>query len=287
MKKETGNRSKNTSLASPTSLTSPSRSSSPASPSSPASKASSASPASQKTHSFLKKQDRWESLYFYQKTDVLYQLTFAFAQRFLQRGDRTVDQMVQAARSGKQNIVEGMADGVTSSEMELKLLNVARASIKELREDYTDYLASRQLPLWSDRHPRYDAMLAFCREHNRVDDYQPFFQQWSDEEMANTAHTLCHMVDRMMTTYIAQLEERFVTQGGIRERMTAARLGYRTDQRDQLRRLEEENNALRAEVARLQTIIASLTSLTSPSSKTSPSSPTSQASPASTASHPS
>ena len=284
MKKETGNRSKNTSSASPTSLTSPSRSSSPASPSSPASKASSASPASQKTHSFLKKQDRWESLYFYQKTDVLYQLTFAFAQRFLQRGDRTVDQMVQAARSGKQNIVEGMADGVTSSEMEIKLLNVARASIKELREDYTDYLASRQLPLWSDRHPRYDAMLAFCREHNRVDDYQPFFQQWGDEEMANTAHTLCHMVDRMMTTYIAQLEERFVTQGGIRERMTAARLGYRTDQRDQLRRLEEENNALRAEVARLQNIIASLTGQTGPSS---PSGPISQASPASTASHPS
>ena len=284
MKKETGNRSKNTSLASPTSLTSPSRSSSPASPSSPASKASSASPASQKTHSFLKKQDRWESLYFYQKTDVLYQLTFAFAQRFLQRGDRTVDQMVQAARSGKQNIVEGMADGVTSSEMELKLLNVARASIKELREDYTDYLASRQLPLWSDRHPRYDAMLAFCREHNRVDDYQPFFQQWSDEEMANTAHTLCHMVDRMMTTYIAQLEERFVTQGGIRERMTAARLGYRTDQRDQLRRLEADNAALRAEVARLQNIIASLTGQTGPSS---PSGPISQASPASTASHPS
>lgn len=253
-----------------------------------ASSTSSASPSSQaspaKTHSFLKKQDRWESLYFYQKTDVLYQLTFAFAQRFLQRGDRTVDQMVQAARSGKQNIVEGMADGVTFSEMEIKLLNVARASIKELREDYTDYLASRQLPLWSDRHPSYDTMLAFCREHNRVDDYQPFFQQWSDEEMANTAHTLCHMVDRMMTTYIAQLEERFVTQGGIRERMTAARLGYRTDQRDQLRRLEEENNALRAEVARLQNIIASLTGQTGPAS---PSSPTSTASTASTAIHPS
>ena len=282
MEQKNRNRSNNTSSASPTSLTSPS---SPASSASSASQASSASPASQaKTHTFLKKQDRWESLYFYQKTDVLYQLTFAFAQRFLQRGDRTVDQMVQAARSGKQNIVEGMADGVTSSEMEMKLLNVARASIKELREDYTDYLASRQLPLWTDSHPRYDTMLAFCREHNRVDDYQPFFQQWTDEEMANTAHTLCHMVDRMMTTYIKQLEERFVSQGGVKERMTAARLGYRTDQRDQLRRLEEENNALRAEVARLQNIIASLTGQTGPAS---PSSPTSQASPASTASHPS
>ena len=85
----------------------------------------------------LKAQNRWETLHFYQKADVLYQLTFAFTQRFLTRGDRTVDQMVQAARSGKQNIVEGTADGVTSSEMELKLLNVARASIKDLKDDYS------------------------------------------------------------------------------------------------------------------------------------------------------
>lgn len=261
MVEKNGNRSTKPSQASP---------SSPASPYSPASQA--------KKYTFLKKQDRWENLYFYQKSDVLYQLTYRFAQRFLQRGDRTVDQMVQAARSGKQNIVEGLADGVTSSEMEIKLMNVARASIKELREDYTDYLASRGLALWADGHPRYGTMLAFCREHNRIDDYQPFFQQWTDEEMANTAHTLCHMVDRMMTTYIKQLEERFVSQGGVKERMTAARLGYRTDQRDQLRSLQEENAALRAEVARLQEIISSLSS---PSSLASPSSPTSHSSQAS------
>ncbi len=238
--------------------------------SSPASQTSQSSQESQdKTYTFLKKQDRWENLYFYQKTDVLYQLTYRFAQRFLQRGDRTIDQMVQATRSGKQNIVEGLADGVTSSEMEIKLINVARASIKELREDYTDYLASRGLTLWADGHPRYDTMLAFCRKHNHVDDYQLFFQQWTDEEMANTAHTLCHMVDRMMTTYIKQLEERFVSQGGVKERMTAARLGYRTDQRDQLHSLQEENAALRAEVARLQGIISSFSSPASPSSPSS------------------
>ena len=233
----------------------------------------------------LKNQTKWEDLYYYRKCVVLYQMTVAFCRRFLPKyGDRTVDQMVQAARSGKQNIVEGLADGVTSTEMELKLLNVARASIKELKEDYSDYLATRGLSLWTTAHPRYDAMLRFCREHNSVDDYKPWFEKWTDEEMSNTAYTICHMVDRMMTTYIGQLEKKFVTEGGIRERMTAARLGYRTDQRDQLRRLEEENNALRAEVARLQNIIASLTGQTGPAS---PSSPTSQASPASTASHPS
>ena len=89
--------------------------------------------------SILKNQTKWEDLYYYRKTVVLYQMTVVFCRRFLPKhGDRTVDQMVQAARSGKQNIVEGLADGVTSTEMELKLLNVARASIKELKEDYLD-----------------------------------------------------------------------------------------------------------------------------------------------------
>ena len=92
----------------------------------------------------LKKQTNWENLFFYQKAVTLYQMTVVFCRRFLPaHGDRTVDQMVQAARSGKQNIVEGFADGVTSTEMELKLLNVARASIKELKEDYIDYLGAQ------------------------------------------------------------------------------------------------------------------------------------------------
>lgn len=92
---------------------------------------------------FLRRQTNWEELYFYQKANSLHQMTFAFAKRFLKKGDRTIDQMVQAARSGKQNIVEGSADGVTSTEMELKLLNVARGSLKELKEDYEDYITSR------------------------------------------------------------------------------------------------------------------------------------------------
>ena len=137
------------------------------------------------TVTVLRKQTNWENLYFYQKAAVLYQMTYAFCRRFLPRhGDRTVDQMVQAARSGKQNIVEGFADGVTSTEMELKLLNVARASIKELKEDYIDYLASRKLAVWDKTHPRYDGLLKFCRAHNKVGDYEPFFEKWTAEELA-------------------------------------------------------------------------------------------------------
>ena len=206
----------------------------------------------------LRKQVVWKGLFFYQKTDVLYQLTCCFCKRFLPLyGDRTVDQMVQAARSGKQNIVEGLADGVTSTEMQLKLLNVARASIQELQEDYYDRLTSHSLPLWDDKHPRYQSMLDFCRQHNLPEDYKPFFEQWSCEEMSNIGYTLCRMVDKMMMTYIEGLEAQFVTEGGIKERMHAARTGYRKEQDARLSRLETENQALRDELARLRTLLAS------------------------------
>ena len=204
----------------------------------------------------LRKQANWEDLFFYQKSVVLYQMTFVFTKRFLQRNDRTVDQMVQAARSGKQNIVEGSADGVTSTEMELKLLNVARSSIKELKEDYEDYIVSRRLTRWGTKHERYDAMLKFCRSHNKLEEYQPFFEKWTDEEIANIALTLCHMVDKMMTTYQQQLEKQFVEEGGIKERMTAARLGYRTNQREEIDRLKRELAAANRRIAELEAKLA-------------------------------
>ena len=204
------------------------------------------------TPQVLRKQANWEDLYFYQKSVVLYQLTFVFTKRFLTRGDRTIDQMVQAARSGKQNIVEGSADGVTSMEMELKLLNVARSSIKELKEDYEDYIVSRHLTRWTTDNPRYDGMLKFCRTHNRIEDYQDYFEKWTNEEMANIALTLCHMIDRMMITYQKQQEETFVKEGGIKERMTAARLGYRTNQRVEIERLKRELEAANRRIAELE-----------------------------------
>ncbi len=189
----------------------------------------------------LRKQTDWKQLWFYQKAVVLYQLTYVFTRRFLpQYGDRTVDQMVQAARSGKQNIVEGTADGVTSMEMELKLLNVARASIQELLEDYEDYLPAHKLTKWTEGHPRFDALLKFCRKNNKLSQYEPFFNKWTDEEFANTAITLCRMIDKMMMTYQKQKEQEFVTCGGIRERMTAARMNYRNNQRDTIDSLKQQ-----------------------------------------------
>ncbi len=208
----------------------------------------------------LRKQNSWEGLWFYRKTVTLYELTKVFTQRFLpQYGDRTVDQMVQAARSGKQNIIEGSADGVASSEMEIKLLNTARGSIQELQEDYVDYLRCHQLSLWDEQHSRFKSMIEFCRNHNDWEDYKPFVHSMSNEEMANVAYTLCRLTDRMMTTYLTQLETQFVTEGGIKERMTAARTGFRADKKQELDAAYREIASLKAEIARLNAIVEELT----------------------------
>lgn len=203
--------------------------------------------------SVLKQQANWDALFFYQKSDVIYQLTFAFCDRFIHLyKDRTRDQVIQAARSCKQNIVEGLADGVTSTEMQLKLLNVARASLKETREDFEDYLKSRHLLFYRKGEDRYDKMLSYCRYHNKLEDYEPFFSKWSDEEMCNCAITLCHMVDKMLMSFLAKLDREFVTEGGIKERMYKARTGYRQKQDERLKQLEEENPRLIKQILELK-----------------------------------
>ena len=208
-------------------------------------------------HQVLRQTANYRELYFYRKSDALYQLTVVFCRRFLPaHGDRTVDQMVQAARSGKQNIVEGSEAGMTSTESELKLLNVARASLQELREDYSDYLRSHNLPLWDSGHPRSKALRSFCSSHNDYADYAVLAISLGNEELANLCLTLCHQTDRLMHAYLDKLEKEFVTAGGIKERMHAARTGYRQGQdayRQQLEarvaQLEEENRQLKAQLA--------------------------------------
>jgi four helix bundle suffix protein len=201
----------------------------------------------------LKKAVVWKDLYFYRKSDTLFQLTVEFCHRFLPAyGDRTVDQMIQAARSGKQNIVEGSEDGQTSSEMEIKLLNIARGSLQELRADYNDYLNTRHLTSWPANSERQQRLREFCHSHNDYSDYEPFVNKMSDEEMANMALTLCHQTDKMMCAYIEKLEKQFVTEGGIKERMYAARTGYRQAQDARMKALEAENAALKQRIAELE-----------------------------------
>ena len=209
------------------------------------------------TASVLRKAVVYTELRFYQRSDVLYQLTQVFCQRFLPRyGDRTVDQMVQAARSTKQNIAEGSTDGQTSTETELKLLGIARGSNQELLEDYQDYLKRKGLSEWFGRNDRFDRLHQFCRCHSQWADYQPMMVKMNDEELANMAICLCHQVDKALAKYIELKDREFTTEGGIRERMTAARLGQRETQRQTIERLTAEINALRQENARLKQIMA-------------------------------
>ncbi len=210
----------------------------------------------QKEFEVLKKRTNFNNLFFFQKSEVLYQMTVAFCDRFIPlHGDRTRDQMIQAARSGKQNFVEGLADGETSTEMMLKLINVGRSSLQELLQDYFDYGKAHHLTIWESGHPRYNALLTFCRERNKLEDYQPMFDIWNDEEYCNTAITLCHITDRMVSNFLKHEESRFVTEGGIKERMHKARTGYRKAQDEELERLRNEVPALKAEIERLKTLL--------------------------------
>ena len=200
------------------------------------------------THKVLKKAVVWKDLYFYRKSDVLYRLTVEFCKRFFPaHGDRTVDQLVQAARSGKQNIIEGSEEGQTSSEMEIKLLNVARGSLQELRADYQDYINTHHLSVWPKDNERQQRLRNFCHSHNDYSDYETLVAKMNDEEIANMALTLCHQTDKMMCAYIEKLGNKFVKEGGIKERMHAARTGYRAEQDSRMKALETENLRLKAE----------------------------------------
>lgn len=127
----------------------------------------------------------YQELLSYQKSEVIYDLTFRFCERYLKRGDRTIDQMVQAARSGKQNIVEGSKASGTSKEMEIKLTNVARASLEELLEDYRDYLRVRDFVIWEkdSKEALYVRKLG-NRSHTTYETYRIFVETRSAETIA-------------------------------------------------------------------------------------------------------
>lgn len=228
--------------------------------------------------SILRKKTVYTELYFFRKSDVLVQLTKAFCDRFLPKyGDRTVDQMVQAARSIKQNIAEGLTDGQTSFEVEIKLLGIAKGSNQELLEDYQDYLKHHNLPEWAEAGKpgtsghtgqpgtasyyakRFNDLRTFCKEHSDDAAYRPYYNRWTDEEICNTAICLCHMVDKAMTSFIEKRDREFVEQGGIRERMTAARLDRRGTQKEIIEAQAQEIAQLKAQVASLQRELARLT----------------------------
>lgn len=176
---------------------------------------------------FLPNHGHYRNLRVYQVTEIIYDITYYFAHRYLGKGDRTVDQMIQAARSGKQNIAEGNQAATTSSETEIKLTNVAKASLEELLDDYEDYLRVRHLEQWGALHPRYEAMRAYARSEKIKSTYAQHIRKMNDEEIANLCITLLHQASVMLQHLLETMQHRFVTEGGIKERMFKARTDYR------------------------------------------------------------
>lgn len=202
---------------------------------------------------FLPKKGNYRGLIVYQKAECIYDITFYFAHHyFVERKDRTIDQVVQAARSAKQNIAEGCAAASTSAETEIKLIGVARASMKETLEDFKDYLRTRHLEEWSLDDPRTHQTQEFCKKHNRPEDYTKDIEKRSPEALCNIAITLICQYDVMMGRLLDRLQKDFVEKGGIREQMTAARLGYRNEQKARIAELEAENAGLKARIAELE-----------------------------------
>jgi len=175
---------------------------------------------------FIPPHGGYRNLLSYRKAEIVYDITVRFCGRFLERRDRTVDQMVQAARSGKQNIAEGSQASGTSTETEIKLTNVARASLEELRVDYEDYLRVRDLRLWpkDSREARYIRNL----EAMSFETFRTFCETRSAEVIANIALCLIHQANYLLDQQLRRLESDFIQNGGIRERMTKARLAHRS-----------------------------------------------------------
>jgi four helix bundle suffix protein len=170
----------------------------------------------------------YEALKSYRKAEIVYDLTYHFTARFLNRGDPTVDQMVQAARSGKQNIVEGSRASGTSKATELKLTSVARASLDELLQDYHDALRVRRMACWDkdSREAIYVRRLG-ARAGVTYEDFRTFAETRPIEVVANIAVCLIHQANYLLDQQIRRLERDFLRQGGLRERMTKARRNRR------------------------------------------------------------
>jgi four helix bundle suffix protein len=181
------------------------------------------------TQGFIPTHGGYRNLFSYQKAEIIYDGTVYFTKRFFNRYDRTIGQMVQAARSGKQNIAEASMASATSKETEIKLTNVARASLEELQIDYEDFLRTQKLPLWDKEHK----LVARLRELNKstpkptYETFKKAIEHESPEICANTMITLIKICTYLLKQQIKQLEIAFVKEGGLRERMFRARIDER------------------------------------------------------------
>jgi four helix bundle suffix protein len=180
---------------------------------------------------FIPKHGGYKNLLSYQKAEIVYDATVYFCDRFIDKRSRTHDQMIQAARSGKQNIIEGSMASATSKETEIKLTNVARASLEKLLADYQDFLRVRGFRLWEkdSKEALYVRELGARGHGSRGSHatYRPFLNTRPPEVVANIIICLVHQTNYLLDQQLRQLEQAFLKEGGLRERMTRARLEER------------------------------------------------------------
>jgi restriction system protein len=170
----------------------------------------------------------YQKLKSFQMAEIVYDATVKFCGRFIDRRSRTVDQMVQAARSGRQNIAEGSMASGTSKKTEIKLVGVARASLEELLLDYQDYLRQHGLQLWSKDDPRAKEIRALGSSSNRsYMTYMSYVEDVSAEIAANTIICLIHQTSYLLDQLLRQLEQQWLKEGGFTERLYSVRHGAR------------------------------------------------------------
>ena len=174
---------------------------------------------------FIDPHGGFRNLKSYQMTEIVYDATVVFCNRYISRRSRTHDQMVQAARSGRQNIVEGSVASGTSKKIELKLVGIARASLEELLLDYQDFLRQRNLPLWGKNDPKALRIRQLSGSENRS--YKTYIEDSPAEVAANTLICLIHQSNYLLDQQLRQLEKQFLEQGGFTEKLYHARQSAR------------------------------------------------------------
>jgi four helix bundle suffix protein len=180
------------------------------------------------SHPIIPPRGDYQTLLSFQKAEVIYDLTFRFAHQYLAKGDRTIDQMIQSARSGKQNILEGSKAALTSKETEIKLTSVARASLEELLADYRDFLRVRDHAIWDKDSKEAQYVRRLGRKTPQTYElYREFVETRPPEVLANIAICLVHQTNYLLDQQLRRLEKDFLEQGGLRERMFKARLAHR------------------------------------------------------------
>jgi restriction system protein len=166
----------------------------------------------------------YRDLQSYRMAEIVYDATTVFCDRFIDKRSRTHDQMVQAARSGKQNIAEGCMASGTSKKTELKLIGVARASLEELLLDYQDFLRQKGLPLWGKDHAKAKEIRALAYKQDRsYKTYRTYIEESSSETAANSMICIIHQANYLLDRQLRALEEEFVKEGGFTERLYRVR----------------------------------------------------------------